>query len=86
MTFGGSGVHVLLALPYIKMLATEEQKQRYLPPFVAAEEMWALAMTEPGTGSDVAASVPPRSCPRTAPTTCSTAPRPSSPAACWPTG
>ena len=54
VTFGGSGVHVLLGLPYIKMLATEEQKQRYLPKFVAAEEMWALAMTEPGTGSDLA--------------------------------
>ncbi|TIC87714.1 acyl-CoA dehydrogenase [Nocardioides sp. GY 10113] len=54
VTLGGSGVHVLLALPYIKMLATDEQKKRYLPNFVAAEEMWALAMTEPGTGSDVA--------------------------------
>jgi acyl-CoA dehydrogenase len=54
VTFGGSGVHVLLALPYIKMLATDEQKQRYLPKFVAAEEMWALAMTEPGAGSDLA--------------------------------
>jgi alkylation response protein AidB-like acyl-CoA dehydrogenase len=54
VTFGGSGVHVLLALPYIKMLATEEQKQRYLPKFVSAEEMWALAMTEPGAGSDLA--------------------------------
>ncbi|MEQ6899673.1 acyl-CoA dehydrogenase family protein [Nocardioides sp. YIM 152588] len=54
VTLGGSGVHVLLALPYIKMLATDEQKKRYLPSFVAAEEMWALAMTEPGTGSDVA--------------------------------
>src|SRR5690348_9231980 len=54
VTFGGSGVHTLLALPYILMLATEEQKQRYLPNFVAAEEMWALAMTEPGTGSDLA--------------------------------
>jgi alkylation response protein AidB-like acyl-CoA dehydrogenase len=51
---GGSGVHVLLALPYIKMLATDEQKKRFLPKFVSAEEMWALAMTEPGTGSDVA--------------------------------
>src|SRR4051795_9250302 len=38
VTFGGSGVHVLLALPYIKMLATEEQKQRYLPKFVSGEE------------------------------------------------
>lgn len=54
VTFGGSGVHVLLALPYIKMLATEEQKQRYLPNFVSGEEMWALAMTEPGAGSDLA--------------------------------
>ncbi|MGW0896357.1 acyl-CoA dehydrogenase family protein, partial [Streptomyces goshikiensis] len=54
VNFGGSGVHVLLALPYIKMLADDEQKKRYLPKFVSGEEMWALAMTEPGTGSDVA--------------------------------
>ncbi|WP_133913304.1 acyl-CoA dehydrogenase family protein [Streptomyces sp. NBC_00582] len=52
--FGGSGAHVLLSLPYITMLATEEQKQRWLPKFVSGEEMWALAMTEPGTGSDLA--------------------------------
>src|SRR4051794_3196748 len=52
--FGGSGVHVLLALPYIKMLATDEQKKRHLPKFVTGEEMWAIAMTEPGTGSDLA--------------------------------
>lgn len=54
VNFGGSGVHVLLGLPYIEMLASEEQKQRFLPKFVSGEEMWALAMTEPGTGSDVA--------------------------------
>ncbi|MCX4508941.1 acyl-CoA dehydrogenase family protein [Streptomyces sp. NBC_01619] len=54
VNFGGSGVHVLLALPYLKMLATDEQKKRYLTKFVTGEEMWALAMTEPGTGSDVA--------------------------------
>lgn len=54
VNFGGSGVHVLLALPYIKMLADDEQKKRFLPKFVSGEEMWALAMTEPGTGSDVA--------------------------------
>ncbi|HEY1095287.1 MAG TPA: acyl-CoA dehydrogenase family protein [Glycomyces sp.] len=52
--FGGSGVHVLLGLPYIKMLASDEQKKRFLPKFVSGEEMWALAMTEPGTGSDLA--------------------------------
>lgn len=54
VSFGGSGVHVLLALPYLKMLATDEQKKRYFPNFVSGEEMWALAMTEPGAGSDVA--------------------------------
>ena len=52
--FGGSGVHTLLGLPYLKMLATEEQKKRFLPKFVTGEEMWAVAMTEPGTGSDLA--------------------------------
>ncbi len=54
VSFGGSGVHVLLALPYLLMLATDEQKQRYLPSFVTGEEMWALAMTEPAAGSDLA--------------------------------
>lgn len=54
VTLGGSGVHVLLCLPYLKMLATDEQKERWLPPFVAGEQMWAIAMTEPGTGSDLA--------------------------------
>jgi acyl-CoA dehydrogenase len=54
VTFGGSGVHVALCLPYIMSLATEEQKQRWLPPFVSGEQMWAIAMTEPGAGSDLA--------------------------------
>ncbi|MCX4484785.1 acyl-CoA dehydrogenase family protein [Streptomyces anulatus] len=54
VSFGGSGVHTLLGLPYIKMLATDDQKKRWLPRFATGEEMWALAMTEPGTGSDVA--------------------------------
>ncbi|CAN5287429.1 MAG: acyl-CoA dehydrogenase family protein [Nocardioides sp.] len=54
VTFGGSGAHVLLALPYLKMLGTDEQKKRYFPTFVSGEQMWALAMTEPGAGSDLA--------------------------------
>lgn len=54
VSLGGSGVHVGLCLPYILKLATEEQKQRWLPPFVSGEQMWAIAMTEPGTGSDLA--------------------------------
>ena len=54
ISLGGSGVHVMLCLHYILGLATAEQKERWLPPFVAADEMWAIAMTEPGTGSDLA--------------------------------
>ncbi|WP_067717477.1 acyl-CoA dehydrogenase family protein [Nocardia yamanashiensis] len=54
VSFGGSGVHVGLCLPYIKHLATQEQKQRWLPGFAAGEIMFAIAMTEPGTGSDLA--------------------------------
>lgn len=49
----GTSVHVLLALPYLKMLASQEQAKRFLPKFVTGEEMWALAMTEPGAGSDL---------------------------------
>ncbi|MEU6561917.1 acyl-CoA dehydrogenase family protein [Nocardia nova] len=54
VTFGGSSVHVGLCLPYLKKLATAEQKQRWLPGFAAGEIMFAIAMTEPGTGSDLA--------------------------------
>ncbi|MBF6134614.1 acyl-CoA dehydrogenase family protein [Nocardia otitidiscaviarum] len=54
VSFGGSGVHVGLCLPYLKSLATAEQKQRWLPGFVTGELMFAIAMTEPGTGSDLA--------------------------------
>jgi long-chain-acyl-CoA dehydrogenase len=54
VSFGGSGVHVALCLPYIMKLGTEEQKKRWLPKFVSGEMMCAIAMTEPGTGSDLA--------------------------------
>ncbi|MDB1086814.1 acyl-CoA dehydrogenase family protein [Streptomyces sp. ACA25] len=54
VSFGGSGVHTALCLPYLLEYATEEQKQRWLPPFVSGDMMTAIAMTEPGTGSDLA--------------------------------
>ena len=54
VSFGGSGVHVALCLPYIMKLGTEEQKKRWLPKFISGEMMFAIAMTEPGTGSDLA--------------------------------
>jgi alkylation response protein AidB-like acyl-CoA dehydrogenase len=54
VSFGGSSVHVGLCLPYLLKYATEEQKRRWLPPFITGEMMTAIAMTEPGTGSDLA--------------------------------
>ncbi|MFJ8040581.1 acyl-CoA dehydrogenase family protein [Kitasatospora sp. NPDC096147] len=54
VTFGSSGVHTGLVLPYLLEYATEEQKQRWLPGFVSGDLMTAIAMTEPGAGSDLA--------------------------------
>jgi alkylation response protein AidB-like acyl-CoA dehydrogenase len=42
-----------IAVPYIAELGTEDQKQRWLPGMAAGELIGAIAMTEPGTGSDL---------------------------------
>lgn len=42
-----------IALPAILNLGSEEQKQRFIPPVLRGEKIAALAITEPGTGSDV---------------------------------
>ncbi|MEX2504223.1 MAG: acyl-CoA dehydrogenase family protein [Egicoccus sp.] len=56
---GASGVGFPLqndvVVPYLLALADDEQKQRWLPPMTAGELITAIAMTEPGTGSDLAA-------------------------------
>ena len=54
VSFGGSGVHTGLCLPYLMEYGSDEQKKRWLPKFVSGEMMTAIAMTEPGTGSDLA--------------------------------
>jgi acyl-CoA dehydrogenase len=54
VSLGGSSVHVALCLPYLLKLGTDEQKKRWLPKFTNGEMMFAIAMTEPGTGSDLA--------------------------------
>jgi acyl-CoA dehydrogenase len=51
----GLGAHTGIALPPIEAFGTEQQKQRYLVPGLRAELVAALAITEPGAGSDVAA-------------------------------
>ncbi len=47
-------LHSRLVGPYIGGLGTEEQKARWLPGCVSGEKILAVAMTEPGAGSDVA--------------------------------
>ena len=50
----GLGAHAGIALPPIATFGTEAQKQRYLVPGLRGERIAALAITEPGAGSDVA--------------------------------
>jgi alkylation response protein AidB-like acyl-CoA dehydrogenase len=54
-----SGVGLLthndLCLPYILTLGSDSQKRRWLPGMCSGELLAAIAMTEPGTGSDLAA-------------------------------
>ncbi len=47
-------LHSRLVAPYIDEFGTEEQKQRWLPKCVSGESILAIAMTEPGAGSDLA--------------------------------
>ncbi len=42
-----------IAIPYLADLGTPEQKARWLPPMAAGEWIGAIAMTEPGAGSDL---------------------------------
>jgi len=47
------GLHNDIIGPYLTSLTTEEQKQRWLPGFCNGELITAIAMTEPGAGSDL---------------------------------
>ncbi|HTJ43572.1 MAG TPA: acyl-CoA dehydrogenase family protein [Kofleriaceae bacterium] len=47
-------LHSDIVVPYIHTFGTEEQKQKWLPGCASGELVTAIAMTEPGTGSDLA--------------------------------
>jgi alkylation response protein AidB-like acyl-CoA dehydrogenase len=55
---GGAGLGLTLhndvCLPYFLSLCTDEQRQRWLPGIASGELITAIAMTEPGIGSDLA--------------------------------
>ena len=50
----GFGLHNDIIAPYLTELTTEEQRKRWLPGFCAGEIVTAIAMSEPGAGSDLA--------------------------------
>ncbi|MFD2682490.1 acyl-CoA dehydrogenase family protein [Bacillus seohaeanensis] len=50
----GFGLHNDIVMPYIESFGTETQKERWLPGAITGDLISAIAMTEPGAGSDLA--------------------------------
>ncbi|MDX1992157.1 MAG: acyl-CoA dehydrogenase family protein [bacterium] len=50
----GFSLHNDVAIPYLLRYGTDEQKRRWLPKCATGENILAIAMTEPGGGSDLA--------------------------------
>ncbi|MFB6960544.1 acyl-CoA dehydrogenase family protein [Streptomyces sp. NPDC056309] len=53
-SLGGLQVHLNTVLPYFLEYANDEQKARWFPGFANGDLIASIAMTEPGTGSDLA--------------------------------
>ncbi len=49
-----NGLGIMLVGPTLMHWGTEEQKKRYVPKILSAEEIWCQGYSEPGSGSDVA--------------------------------
>lgn len=53
LTGPGFGLHNNITVPYLINFGSEAQKQKYLPKCLSGETIVSIAMTEPGTGSDL---------------------------------
>jgi len=50
----GTVLHNVIVVPYIYNFGTEEQREKWIPKCITGEYSTAVAMTEPGAGSDLA--------------------------------
>ncbi|WP_354702531.1 acyl-CoA dehydrogenase family protein [Paraconexibacter sp. AEG42_29] len=55
LAIGGVRVHTDICMPYFLEYATAEQQERWLPALTSGEAVSALALSEPGAGSDLKA-------------------------------
>jgi acyl-CoA dehydrogenase len=53
LTIGGVRVHTDICMPYFLQYCTEEQRRRWLPSLASGDAVAAIAMSEPGAGSDL---------------------------------
>jgi acyl-CoA dehydrogenase len=49
----GAALHNAIVMPYVETYGSEEQKKKWLPKLATGEYVSAIAMTEPGAGSDL---------------------------------
>jgi acyl-CoA dehydrogenase len=54
VNLGGLSVHLNVVVPYFVAYSTDDQAERWLPGLAGGRLMASIAMTEPGTGSDLA--------------------------------